>query len=177
LAAYTSSEKADELRGVQEPEDARLHPPTLGLKIHTCLKQPGPVSRTGAGTQTSCHCVGLEVCAQVPRFPAAPVGSSGHEALWSPTSLWATAPGLREIFHSWDSGSHTQFPGMECQFIIYRTGFAECSVPSQTPEARSPGQERGSELSKHQVAGWSWPVPGAALLPLLHHHHSTPNIS
>lgn len=49
MAEYTSSDKADELRGVQEPEYVRLCHPSLGLKIYTCLKQPGSVSQTGAG--------------------------------------------------------------------------------------------------------------------------------
>lgn len=49
LAEYTSSDKADELRGVQEPEYVRLCHPSLGLKMYTCLKQPGSVSQTGAG--------------------------------------------------------------------------------------------------------------------------------
>lgn len=46
-----------------------------------------------------------------------------------PLSLGYTAPGLREIFHSWGSESHTQFPGMECQFIIYPTGLRRLQKP------------------------------------------------
>lgn len=65
---------------------------------------------------------------------------------------------------------------MECQFIIYPQSAA--FRLSQTPEGRSPGLERGSEVSKHQVAGWGWPVPGAALLqlplPPISHEHLVP---
>lgn len=91
-------------------------------------------------------------------------------------SLCTPAPGLRDISYSWGSGSHTQFPGMECQFITEPTRPTGCSFPSWTPEARSPGQERDSELSKQQASGQGWPVPGAA--PLQHLHCSpTPGIS
>lgn len=83
-------------------------------------------------------------------------------------SLCTPAPGLREISHSWGSGSHTQFPGMECQFITEPTRPTGCSFPSWTPEARSPGQEGDSELSKQQASGQGWPVPGAAPLQHLH---------
>lgn len=51
-----------------------------------------------------------------------------------------------------------------------------CSFPSWTPEARSPGQERDSELSKHQVSGWGWPVPGATQFQHLH-CSPTPGVS
>lgn len=92
-------------------------------------------------------------------------------------SLCATAPGLREISHTagvpgathssegWNVNSSSNGQGL--QTAAFHPRF-------QKPEAQ--GRTGGSELSKHQVGGWGWPVPRATLLQHLH-CLTTPSIS